>query len=139
MEDLFAIHGDTNGAPAEERVLFFRQVHVRQIFVPADIHGAHNHRLRTDSFSHRFVGLELLFFSGQRVAIHKQEFGAVEADAFCAVALCTGDVAHGADVGAHFNLVTVQRDRRQIFQLSQLMFFAQILGLNRFQLFQLAL
>ncbi|MNL50265.1 hypothetical protein D3C87_1732670 [compost metagenome] len=45
VQDFSAVHGDTDGAPAEERVLFFRQVHVRQVFVAADVHGADDHSL----------------------------------------------------------------------------------------------
>ena len=44
-EDLFTIHRDTHGAPAEERVLFFREVHVRQLFIAADVHGANDNGL----------------------------------------------------------------------------------------------
>lgn len=65
---------------------------------------------------------ELLFFRRQSIAIHEQELGTVQANALCAVAFGAGDVTHGTDVGADFNLMTIQRDRRQILQLGQFVF-----------------
>ncbi|MNP57009.1 hypothetical protein D3C76_1517910 [compost metagenome] len=39
VQDFPAVHRDTDRAPAQERVLFFWQVHVGQFFVAADVHG----------------------------------------------------------------------------------------------------
>ena len=136
-EDLFTIHGDTHGTPAEERVLFFREVHVRQLFVAANVHGTHDNGLRATGFSHRFIGRKLLFFSWQRVTVHEQEFGTIQTYAFGAVALSTFDIANGTNVGADFNLMAVEGNRRQIFQFRQFGFFFRNLSLQITQRFNL--
>ncbi len=105
-----------------ERVLFFREVHVRQLFVAANVHGTDDNRLRAARFSDRFIGGKLLFFRRQRVAIHEQEFSTIQTNAFRAVALSAFNVTNGTDVGANFNLMSIQRDCRQIFQFSQFRF-----------------
>ncbi len=112
------IHRNTHGTPAEERVLF-REVHVRQLFVAADIHGTDDNGLRATGLSHRFISRKLFFFSWQRVTVHEQEFGTIQAYAFGAVALSTFDIANGTNVGADFNLMAVEGNRRQIFQFRQ--------------------
>ena len=136
-QNLFAIHGDAHCAPAEERVLFFREVHVRQLFVAADVHGANDNRLRAARFGNGFVCCELFFFSRQRVAVHEQEFCTIQTNAFRAVTFGTFNVAYGTDVGADFNLMAVQRNGRQVFQLSQFRFLFSDLSLQVAQFFDL--
>ncbi len=136
-QDLFTIHRDTYCTPTQERVLFFREVHVRQFFVAADVHGTDDNSLRATSFRYRFVSSKLLFFGWQGVTVHEQEFGTVQAYTFCAVALSAINVTYGTDVGTHFNLMSVQRNRRQIFQFCQFGFLSGNLFLNGTQLFDL--
>src|SRR5699024_977440 len=119
-QDLFTIHRDTDSAPAEERVLFFREVHVWQLFVAADVHGTNDNRLRATRFSHCFVSSKLFFFSGQRVAVHEQELSTIQTNAFSAVTLCTFNVTNRTNVSAHFYLVTVQRNSRSEEHTSEL-------------------
>ena len=133
-QDLFAIHGDTHGTPAQERVLFFREVHVRQLFVATDVHGTDDYSLRAARFRNRFVRCKLLFFRWQGVAIHEQEFSTIQTHTFRTVALSAVNVTYGTDVSAHFNLMAVQRDGWQIFQFSEFRFLGSNLLLNGTQL-----
>ena len=133
-QDLFTIHGDTHSTPAQERVLFFREIHVRQFFIAADVHGANDDRLRATGFSNGFIRSKLFFFSWQRFTVHEQEFGAVQTHTFSAVTFSAFNVTNGTDISANFNLMSVQRDSRQIFQLSEFRFLGCNLLLNGTQL-----
>ncbi|VEA34748.1 Uncharacterised protein [Salmonella enterica subsp. enterica] len=81
-----------------------------------------------------FIGGKLLFFRRQRVAIHEQEFSTIQTNAFRAVTLSAFNVANGTDVGANFDLMSIQRDCRQIFQFCEFRFLGRNLLLDGAQL-----
>ncbi len=69
----FAIHGACmHGAPAQNG--FSSSVHVRQLFVAANVHGTDDNRLRAAARTAQRPLISKKTARRQRVAIHEQEF-----------------------------------------------------------------
>ncbi len=86
----FTIHRNTHGTPARNG--FLREVHVRQLFVAADIHGTDDNGLRATGLSHRFIGRKPFFSVGSASRSMNRNSGTRQTYAFGAVAL--SDLRH---------------------------------------------
>ncbi|KUQ23564.1 phosphoenolpyruvate--protein phosphotransferase [Enterobacter hormaechei subsp. steigerwaltii] len=81
-EEQFAAYkavAEACGSPAQERVLFFREVHVRQLFVATDVHGTDDYSLRASAFGKlrimfpMIISVEEVRALKKEIEIYKQE------------------------------------------------------------------
>ena len=117
QEEVVALEADADGAIAEERVVLFRNVEVRQRLVTADVHRADDAELALAFLDGFFVGLELVVLGRDFLAAHEDEFGAEQADALSAVVHGVVDIHVRADVRHELDADAVRRDGRQLFEL----------------------
>ena len=96
-------------AEAEEGVAFLGEVQVRDRLVAADIEGADDHRARAGQACRRGEDLGLLVLGGRLRAVHEQQLGAEEADAFGARGERVLHLGERRDVGADLDAPAVGR------------------------------
>ena len=101
---------DPNRPPAEEGVQLGRHLHVGQELVAAQIQRADDHRQRFQGGSGFAIGLVLLLFARQMLAVQEQVLGAEQAHALRAVGLDLLGIGGLLDVGVEQDAMPVQRD-----------------------------
>ena len=127
LEDFRALQGNTDGPHAQSRIVFLRQVEGGGFLVGADVQGTDDDSLASHGLDGELVNIKLLFFAGEGVAAHVNEFTAEEADAFGVVLQHSGEVRGGGDVRCHFHLVAVDGFAGEALQLLQELFQADAL------------
>src|SRR5262249_24877343 len=121
LEHIRVLETEAHAAQAEERIRFLRQRQAIERLVAADIQRANDDILRKQLARELAVVFELLLLVGQVIAVKKEYFRAVKADALRVTQFVQREIVGPRQVGGERNVMTVARGRGGFPQLAQVL------------------